>query len=130
MVKLLVTFALFVLLHLVGWGVSHIWLKKNPHETLLVFDTSFAMKPHFDEMWQWSNDYAERNRYTRIVVGTDKETIGDFDTVRSQGEILRSAFGKFDGTALDKYKTVRNDKKILLSDGNNKPDGWHVIVFN
>lgn len=127
--KIVATFSLFALLHFAGWGMAHAWLKRNPHETLLVFDTSFSMKPHFEEMWQWANDYSDKNRYTRIVLGTDKEIIGDYGSVRSSSEVFRSVFGKFAEESLDKYKQARKDKKILLSDGEVMPDGWQVVEF-
>lgn len=94
-----------------------------------MFDTSFSMKSHFDDMWQWAGDYAANNRYTRIVVGTDKQEIGEYNTRLSQGVVLKSAFGKFSSESLDKYKAVRNDKKILLSNGEVTPENWELIVF-
>jgi len=51
--RILVVFVCFALFHGVGWAVAHGWMQKNKQETLIVFDTSFSMKPHFDDMWQW-----------------------------------------------------------------------------
>lgn len=127
--KVLITFALFVLLHLVGWGAAHAWLSANKKQTLVVVDTSYAMKPHFSEMQQWLKDFQGNSRYTEIVVGTDKAEIGPLQEVRSTDSIFRTAFGNLSAESLSKYSNVDSDRRILLSDGSVDPDGWETVVF-
>ena len=127
--KILVAFVFFILLHVAGWAVAHGWMQKNKQETLIVVDTSFSMKPHFDDMWQWIEDYSVKSRYQQIVVGTDKENLGELGSIRSSDQVFRSAFGKFSVESLDKYKNDSADKKILLSDGDVKVKGWEIVKF-
>jgi len=128
--RILVVFVCFALFHGVGWAVAHGWMQKNKQETLIVFDTSFSMKPHFDDMWQWVEDYSSNSRYQQISIGTDKEALGKLDSLRSSDQVFRSAFGKFDDESLQKYTNSDADKKILLSDGDVKVKGWEVVEFD
>ena len=127
--KILLAFVFFVLLHVTGWAVAHGWLQKNKQETLIVVDASFSMKPHFDDMWRWIEDYSDKSRYQQIIIGTDKENMGKLESIRSSDQVFRSAFGKFSGESLDKYKNDSVDKKILLSDGDVKVKGWEIVKF-
>ena len=127
--KVLVAFALFVVLHLVGWGVAHGWLSANNKQTLVVVDTSFAMKPHFANMQKWMEDFDADSRYTEIVIGTDKAKIGPWQDIRSPDSIFRSAFGKISADSLKKYANEDADRRILLSDGSVEPGGWETVVF-
>jgi len=128
--KFLVAFSVFILLHLLGWGAAHAWMSTNKSETLVVVDTSFAMKPHFQDMQLWLENYQDNARYTEVVVGTDKTSLGPLDAIKSRENIFRSAFGTFTAESLDKYSSNDSDKKILLSDGNVKPSGWEVVTFD
>ncbi len=127
--KMLITFALFALLHLTGWGVAHGWLSANKKQLLVVVDTSYSMKPHFNEMQQWIESHRKGGRYTDVVVGTDKAMIGPLADIRSVDSIFRTAFGKFSSDSLNKYANNSADRKVLLSDGSVDPSGWETVVF-
>lgn len=127
--KKLIAFALFILLHLAAWGAAHAWLTANKKQTLVVVDTSFSMKPHFNDMEQWIENLREGGRYTDVVIGTDKAMIGPLSGIRSADSIFRSAFGKFSSESLKKYSNAAADRKILLSDGSVEPGGWETVVF-
>jgi len=81
-------------------------------------------------MQKWLSDYAASGRYSSVVVGTDKEILGDYETLRSSDVIFRTAFGKFSQDSLSKYGNIKSDKRILLSDGVVQPKGWQVVEFN
>ncbi len=127
--KVLVAFALFAVLHLAGWGAAHVWLSANKKQTLVVVDTSFAMKPHFGQMQKWLKDFEDNSRYTEIVVGTDKTLMGPLQDVRSMDSIFRSAFGDLSSDSLNKYSNEKSSRKILLSDGSVELGGWETVVF-
>ena len=127
--KVLIAFALFLLLHLIGWGVAHGWLSANKKQTLVVVDTSYAMKPHFGDMQKWIEEFGEDSRYSEILIGTDKTMIGPWQEIRSSDSIFRSAFGKISADSLKKYSNEEADRRILLSNGSVEPGGWETVVF-
>ena len=128
--RILITFSVFILLHVIGWFAVHAWMNSNPREVVVVVDTSFSMKGQFDSMQNWLTDYTENDRYSRVVIGTDKEILGEYESLRSTDVIFRSAFGKFSAELLSRYDNLESDKRILLSDGQVKPKGWQVVEFN
>ena len=128
--RILITFSVFILLHVIGWFAVHAWMNSNPREVVVVVDTSFSMKGQFDSMQKWLTDYTENDRYSRVVIGTDKEILGEYESLRSSDVIFRSAFGKFSTESLSRYGELESDKRILLSDGEVKPKGWQVVEFN
>lgn len=128
--RILIAFSVFLLLHVIGWFAVHAWMKSNPKEIVVVVDTSYSMKSQFNNMQKWLSDYAASGRYSSVVVGTDKEILGDYETLRSSDVIFRTAFGKFSQDSLSKYGNIKSDKRILLSDGVVQPKGWQVVEFN
>lgn len=128
--KTLIAFSLFALLHLVGWGAAHAWLSANKKQTLVVVDTSFAMKPHFSDMQRWIEEFKVSSRYTTIVIGTEKAAIGPLDNIKSTESIFRASFGKFSAESLEKYAATDSDRKILLSNGSVDPGDWETVEFN
>ena len=128
--RILITFSVFILLHVIGWFAVHAWMNSNPREVVVVVDTSFSMKGQFDSMQKWLADYTADDRYSRVVIGTDKEILGEYESLRSTDVIFRSAFGKFSAESLSRYGNLESDKRILLSDGEVKPKGWQVVEFN
>ena len=128
--RILITFSVFILLHVIGWFAVHAWMNSNPREVVVVVDTSFSMKGQFDSMQNWLTDYTENDRYSRVVIGTDKEILGEYESLRSTDVIFRSAFGKLSAELLSRYDNLESDKRILLSDGQVKPKGWQVVEFN
>ena len=127
--KTLIVFSLFVLFHLGAWSAAHGWLSMNKNQTLVVVDTSYSMKPHFNDMEQWIENLRDGTRYTDVIIGTDKALIGPLGEIRSADSIFRSAFGKFSLDSLKKYGNAEADRKILLSDGSVDPGGWETVVF-
>ena len=65
--KKLIVFSLFVLFHLGAWGAAHGWLSMNKKQTLVVVDTSYSMKPHFNNMEQWIENLRDGARYTCLL---------------------------------------------------------------
>jgi len=128
--KILISFSVFLVLHILGWFAVHAWMTKNPKEVLVVVDTSFSMKGQFDDMRKWLSDYTESSRYSKVVIGTDKEVLGEYASLRSTDVVFRTAFGKFSQESLAKYSAIESDKRILLSDGVVQPKGWQVVEFN
>lgn len=122
-------FALFVLLHVVGWAFAHVWMSSHAKRVLLVVDTSYAMKPKFPAVQRWIDEYQSSIRYTTVIVGTDKVEIGDLNNIKSTESIFRAAFGKIEADSLKRYQTFDADKRILLSDGTLSPSGWDIIKF-
>ena len=127
--KVIKVFLLFAVLHIAGWGAAHWYFDKNRSDVLLVVDTSYAMKERFASVDDWIADYTSSARYTNIQVGTDKALLGKFETLKSRKVIYRTAFGRMSVENLQRYDSIRADKKILLSDGSVRPDGWDVITF-
>ena len=127
--KILKLFALFMVLHASGWLAAHFYMENNPRQILLVVDTSYAMKPKFPAVEQWIKQFRKSARYQTVQIGTDKAMLGQLDDLKSPTVIFRTAFGRMNLDHLQLYQQVETDKKILLSDGSLKPDGWRVVVF-
>lgn len=127
--KLLKVFALFSIVHALGWGAAHVYLEQNPKQVLLVVDTSYSMKPEFSAIEAWIDDFAAGARYQTISVGTDKAMLGKLDELKSRSMIFRTAFGRMTEGSLDRYHELPAEEKILLSDGAIKPLGWKVVEF-
>jgi hypothetical protein len=127
--KILKIFSIFILLHTLAWGGTHLYLSKNTTEILLVVDTSYAMKPKFSEMKQWITDLENKSHYKKIIIGTDKALLGNLAQLKSKDIIFRTAFGRMNAENLNRYTGTSAKQKILLSDGAIKPDGWKVVSF-
>ncbi len=127
--KWLKVFALFAVLHIVGWAAAHVYLNQNPQQVLVVVDTSFAMKPKFSAMQDWIDTHAAAARYQVVTIGTDKAMLGPLADLKSRSVIFRTAFGRIVAENLERYRGFKADEKILLSDGKLQPDGWTVVAF-
>lgn len=127
--KLLKVFALFLVLHVSAWAGAHWYLSQHKSEVLLVVDTSYSMKPKFNEMREWIADFDTSSRYKTVVVGTDKALLGELDELKSHSVIFRTAFGRMTEANLQRYTNNQAKQKILLSDGTFKPDGWKLVEF-
>ncbi|MBX2885505.1 MAG: hypothetical protein KTR32_36460 [Granulosicoccus sp.] len=127
--KWLSVFAVFSLIHLGGWIGADRYLSASPSQILVVVDTSYSMKPHFAVMDKWLKEKDADARYEKLIVGTDKATLGEFRNLKSSAVIFRTSFGRMSADALRKYERSAAQKKILLSDGSINPDGWDVIEF-
>jgi len=127
--KLAKVFAVFAVLHLLGWAIAHIYMSQNQREVLIVADTSFAMKSHFPDMENWINSYADSARYKKILIGSDKAMLGDLNDLRSTSQIFRANYGRIREDSLQKFESVDVMEKYLLSDGSIKPSGWSLIQF-
>lgn len=122
-------FAAFAMIHIAGWVGADRYLTASPSQVLVVVDTSYSMKPHFPEMEKWLNNQASIGRYEKLIVGTDKATLGEFTKLKSSSVIFRTSFGRMNADALRKYEQIPAQKKILLSDGSIEPGDWDVIKF-
>lgn len=129
MIKILKIFSIFILLHSIAWGATHLYLSKNTTEILLVVDTSYAMKPKFSEMKQWITRLENKSKYKKIIIGTDKALLGNLAQLKSKDIIFRTAFGRMNAENLNRYTGTSAQQKILLSDGAIRPDGWKVVRF-
>lgn len=127
--KFLKIFSVFILLHVTAWGATHIYLNNNASEVLVVVDTSYAMKPKFNEMKAWIIDLENKSHYKTITIGTDKALLGKLKTLKSKDVIFRTAFGRMGQDQLNRYTGSTAKQKFLLSDGSITPDGWNVISF-
>ena len=127
--KLLKIFSLFLVLHGLAWGGAHWYLSQNKPEVLLVVDTSYSMKPKFNEMKEWIESFDSGSRYKTVVVGTDKAMLGRLNELKSPSVIFRTAFGRMTATNLQRYSNAKNQEKILLSDGSLTPEGWTLVIF-
>jgi len=127
--KWLKVFALFLVLHFVGWFSAHWYKSKNPQQVLLVADTSFALKSQYPEMQRWIEKYAEDSRYRQIIIGTDKAIIGDLAEVKSIDSIFRVSFGRSNSSSLKRYDSSPFDERIFLSDGEFIAPGWTIVEF-
>ena len=128
--KLLKIFGALIVLQGLLWIGSHVFLSTHKSEVLMVVDTSFSMKPNFPAVKSWIEDYERSARYKRVIIGTDKASLGELPALASKDVIFRTSFGKLNKDNLKRlYSEVRADKKILLSDGSLSPDGWHVVAF-
>ncbi len=122
-------FALFVVLHAVGWSGAHWYLRNNPSTVLIVADTSFSLKQHFVDMQSWIDDYAKQARYQQILIGTDKAYIGELAEIKSRDSIFRVAFGRSSEESLRRFSSLDTKQRILLSDGSFNPPGWDTVTF-
>jgi len=127
--KWIKVFSVFVLLHLVAWAGAHWYKQNNPEEALIVADTSFALKPHFSQMQDWIDSFAQDSRYRKVTVGTDKALIGELTDLKSTDSIFRVSFGRSTDESLKQYESERADERIFLSDGSFSPSGWTLIRF-
>jgi len=127
--KWIKVFAVFFVLHLVGWFAAHWYKKDHPDQVLVVADTSFALKSEYPAMQRWIEQFASDNRYRNIIVGTDKALIGDLADVRSIDSIFRVSFGRSSSDSLKQYDSEQVDERIFLSDGEFKPAGWTLVRF-
>lgn len=127
--KWLKVFALFILLHVVGWIGAHWYKSQNPQQVLVVADTSFALKSQYPDMQRWIENYASNARYRQIIIGTDKAMIGDLSDIKSIDSIFRVSFGRSNNSSLKRYDSERVDERIFLSDGEFKPSGWTIVKF-
>ena len=127
--KFVKIFSLFLVLHLVAWSGAHWYLSQNKPEVLLVVDTSYSMKPKFNEMKEWIASFDSSSRYKTVVVGTDKALLGNLDGLKSHSVIFRTAFGRMTETNLQRYSNSKSKEKIFLSDGSLTPDGWKLVIF-
>jgi len=127
--KWLKVFALFIVLHVVGWFGAHWYKSKNPQQVLVVADTSFALKSQYPNMQRWIEDYASDSRYRQIIVGTDKAMIGDLSEIKSIDSIFRVSFGRSNSDSLKRYESERVDERIFLSDGEFTASGWTMVKF-
>ena len=127
--KIIKIFSVFILLHVAAWGATHVYLSNNSSNILLVVDTSYSMKPKFNDMKKWIIDLENSSHYKKIIIGTDKALLGDLDKLKSKDIIFRTAFGRMNLDNLNRYTGNSAKKKILLSDGSIKPKGWKVVSF-
>ncbi len=123
-------FALFVMLHGIGWGSAHWWMTRHEHTLLLVVDTSFALKPSFPAMQRWIEERLTHGRYEIILVGTDKANLGALSELPSTEALFRTAFGRSGPSSLSRYDSIKVDQRIFLSDGRFEPIGWELVRFN
>jgi len=127
--KWLKVFALFIVLHAVGWFGAHWYKSQHPQQVLVVADTSFALKSKYPDMQRWIENYASDARYRQIVIGTDKAMIGDLSEIKSIDSIFRVSFGRSDTNSLKRYDSERVDQRIFLSDGEFEAPGWTIVKF-
>lgn len=127
--KWLKIFAVFSLLHALGWLGSHLWMSANPRTVVIIADTAYAMRPEFPAMRQWIDDYASTARYTEIIVGTDRAVIGPLDELRSTEELFRTSFGRSSADALRALYKPGADEHIVLTGGSLSASGWREVRF-
>lgn len=123
-------FSALILVQLLLWGAAHFYLTANKPISLIVADTSYSMKENFPQVKRWIENYESNSRYSTILIGTDKASLGRLDELHSKEVIFRTAFGKLTNENLIRlYSHVAADKRLLLSDGSLQPDDWDVIEF-
>lgn len=127
--KWIKVFAVFVVLHLIGWFGAHWYKQNNPQQVLVIADTSFALKSEYPAMQRWIEDFAQDNRYRKVIIGTDKALIGDVNEIRSIDSIFRASFGRSTADSLLQYDSTQVDARIFLSDGDFEPSGWTLVRF-
>jgi len=127
--KWLKVFAVFLVLHAIGWIGAHWYKSKNPEQVLVVADTSFALKSKYPDMQRWIENFASDARYRQIIIGTDKAKIGNLTEIKSIDSVFRVSFGRSDSTSLKRYDSEHFDQRFFLSDGEFKAPGWTVIKF-
>ena len=128
--KWLKIFAVFAILHAVGWIGSHVWMSMNPRVVVVIADTAYAMRPSFPAMREWIDDYAAKARYTRVLVGTDRAMLGPLEDLRSSEDIFRTSFGRSSLEALAPLRNAEADEHIVLTDGSLTARGWTQVTFD
>lgn len=127
--KWLKVFAVFFVVHVVGWAGAHWYKSGHPDQVLVVADTSFALKAQFPDMQRWIENYASDNRYRNIIIGTDKAFIGNFSEIKSIDSIFRVSFGRSNPDSLRRYDSQQVTERIFLSDGDFQASGWTLVEF-
>jgi hypothetical protein len=124
------SFAAFFLLQAVAWGGTHFYFSTFPKQVLLVVDTSYAMKPYFNDTEKWIEAYVASTRYTDIEVGTDKVSLGNINELRSRDVLYRTAFGRISAENVASiYSNVNAEQKVLLTSEPLQLEGWQVISW-
>ena len=77
-------FSVFILLHVSGWAVAHVWMTNHQKEVLLVVDTSYAMKPKFTEIQQWIDEHQKLETY--VILDDESGMLSHQPFVRCNGE--------------------------------------------
>lgn len=122
------SFAAFILLQFGLWGGTHAFLTLNPEPVLVVVDTSYAMKPHFNDANRWIEAFESGARYKKIYVGTDKAEMGVLSDLRSKDTLFRTAFGRLSTEKLESlYVRSPAEKRYLLTSEVSSLDGWTVV---
>lgn len=120
----------FIVVQLIIWTAAHFYFSTNKTVALVVADTSYSMKSNFPDVKRWIENYENNSRYSTILIGTDKASLGELEALKSKDVIFRTSFGKLTNDNLTRlYSHIAADKRILLSDGTLKPDSWDVIEF-
>jgi len=127
--KWIKVFAVFIVLHLIGWFGAHWYKASHPETVLLVADASLDLRPEFPAMQRWIENFAQDSRYRQVIVGTDRALIGDLSEIKSFDSIFSVSFGRSDANSLKKYESEQADKRIFLSDGTFDPAGWTLVRF-
>lgn len=128
--KILKIFSALILVQVILWAAAHFYFSANKSVSLVVADTSYSMKENFPKVKRWIESYESGSRYSTILIGTDKASLGRLDELQSKEVIFRTAFGKLNNENLTRlYSHVAADNRLLLSDGSLQPEGWDVIEF-
>ncbi len=128
--KFVKIFGAFIVVQCLLWIGSHVFFSTKQSEVLLVVDTSYSMKPNFQSVKSWIENYESSARYKDVVIGTNRASLGPLSELPSKDVIFRTSFGKLSDDDLKRlYSHVQVDKKILLSDGSLSPAGWELVTF-
>lgn len=128
--KTLKIFSALIIVQVLIWAAAHFYFNANNSVSLVVADTSYSMKENFPQVKRWIENYESGSRYSTILIGTDKASLGRLDELQSKEMIFRTAFGKLTSENLTRlYSHVDADTRLLLSDGSLQPDGWNVVKF-
>lgn len=128
--RILKIFGALIAVQLLVWIAFHFYYSANKSVVLVVADTSYSMKQNFPTVRRWIEKFENNRRYSTILIGTDKASLGELAEIQSKEVIFRTSFGKLSAENLTRiYSHVAADKKILLSDGTLQPSGWDVIEF-
>lgn len=128
--KFIKIFGAFLIIQLIAWTAAHYYFSANKSVALVVADTSYSMKKNFPDVKRWIENYESNSRYSTILIGTDKASLGTLAELQSKDVIFRTSFGKLNNENLTRlYSHVAANKRFLLSDGILRPDGWNVIEF-
>ena len=77
--KTMKIFSALILVQLLLWGAAHFYLTANKPISLIVADTSYSMKENFPQVKRWIENYESNSRYSTILIGTDKASLGRLD---------------------------------------------------